>query len=178
MTPILKLLHSNDPKIRLYCAEIIKNFSINDKLLNYTDKLDLLRNLIDSFYSNDNFKMISLLQDSFINLSEYPMMRQALMSTELSDKVCWLLTRKEDSYKDIRENALRLLISLISDDTIDRVVKNLKGKIKLLITERDAKIVYSSLLMLKRILEFDKTHQIIDFELIQSLILNLGHSNR
>lgn len=78
-------------------------------------------------------------------------MRQALISTELSDKVCWLLTRKEESYKEIREKALKLLINLINEETIGRVIKNLKGKVKQLITERDAKIVYSSLLLLKRV---------------------------
>jgi len=175
MPSILRLLHTFDPKIRLYCAEIIKNFSITQKLLDYVDKLDLLRNLIDSFYSNDNFKLVSLLLDSFINISDFPSMRLALMSTELSDKVCWLLTRKDENYKDIRQKSLSLIVTLISDETFERVVKNLKGKMKILVTERDAKIVFSSLLVLKRILEFDKTQKIVDFELIQSLIMNLGH---
>ena len=175
MPAILRLLHSFDPKIRLYCAEIIKNFSITEKLLDYVDKLDLLRNLIDSFYSNDSFKLVSLLLDCFINVSDFPVMRLALMSTELSDKVCWLLTRKDENYKDIRQKSLSLLVTLISEETFERVIKNLKGKIKILVTERDAKIVFSSLLVLKRILEFDKTNKIVDFELIQSLIMNLGH---
>jgi hypothetical protein len=66
-------------------------------------------------------------------------------------------------------------VTLVSEDTCERVVRNLKGKLKMLVTERDAKVVFSSLLVLKRILEFDKTQKIIDFELIQSLIMNLGH---
>ena len=35
--PILNLLHSTDPSIKLYCAEIIKNFTTNDQLLQSTD---------------------------------------------------------------------------------------------------------------------------------------------
>lgn len=116
--------------------------------------MDLLRNLIDAFYTNENFKIVSLLLDCFFNLSEYPLMRQALISSELSDKVCWLLTRKEESYRDIREKALKLLINLINEETIDRVIKNLKGKIKQLVNEKDAKIVFSSLLLLKAVKKY------------------------
>jgi hypothetical protein len=68
-------------------------------------------------------------------------------------------------------------MSLISAETIDRVIVNLKGRFKNLITERDPAVVYSSLKLLHRILELDPMKKIMDFELVQNLVLNLGHSN-
>ena len=37
MGNILWFLHSNDPQIKLYAAEILKNFSTSGQLLNYVD---------------------------------------------------------------------------------------------------------------------------------------------
>ena len=101
--------------------------------------------MIDAFYTYDNFKMISLLLDSFNKLTHYPIIKRAIVSSELSDKVCWLLTRKEESFKDIRFKALSLLDNLVSELTVERVIRTLKGKIKSLLKEKDDELVSSSL---------------------------------
>jgi hypothetical protein len=88
----------------------------------YVEKLDLLRNMIDSFYHSDNPRFISLLLDAFINLSAYGSIRNALVSSELSDKVCWLMMRKEDAFRDIRGKCIFLLLSLVAPETVFRIV--------------------------------------------------------
>ena len=67
---ILLTLHSGDPELRLYSAEILKNFTKYGKVTDYVDTLDLLRNMIDAFYSTDDLKLTNLLLESFLNLSE------------------------------------------------------------------------------------------------------------
>lgn len=57
-------------------------------------------------------------------------------------------------------------MGLISQDTIDRIVINLKGRIKNLVVERDGNIVFMTLKLLHKILELDKTKKILDFELV------------
>lgn len=69
---ILSTVHSSDPDLRLYSAEILKNFTKFGKVTEYIDTLDLLRNMIDGFYSTDDLKLINLLLDSFLNLAEIP----------------------------------------------------------------------------------------------------------
>ena len=66
---------------------------------------------------------------------------------------------------------------MIGEDTIDRVVMNLKGRIKNLITDRDANLVFATLKLLHKILELDTAKKILDFELVQNLVLNLDHTN-
>lgn len=72
---ILKCLHSRDSILRLYASEIIRNFSRFPKLTEYVDALDLLRNMIDAFYNTDNNKIINLLLDAFLNLSDLSFIR-------------------------------------------------------------------------------------------------------
>ena len=181
---VLASLHSADSHLRLYSAEIIKNFTVFPKVTEYIDTLDLLRNLIDAFYSSDDGKMINLLLETFLNLAEFPLIRvashlqkNALLSTELTDKVCWLLSNKLTSFLEIRSNCLKLLFALISPDTIDRIVMNMKGRIKNLVIDRDGNLVYSSLKLLHKILDLDRTKRILDFELVQNLVMNLDHVN-
>ena len=57
-------------------------------------------------------------------------------------------------------------MGLISQDTIDRIVINMKGRIKNLVVERDGNIVFMTLKLLHKILELDKTKKILDFELV------------
>ena len=102
----------------------------------------------------------------------------ALLSTEVTDKVCWLLANKLTAFMEIRSHCIKLLFSLISIDTIDRIVLNLKGRIKNLVIERDANLVYSALKLLHKILDLDKGKRILDFELVQNLVLNLDHANQ
>lgn len=99
------------------------------------------------------------------------------MGTELTDKVCWLLSQKVTAFVEIRGNCLKLLMALISPDTIDRIVLNLKGKIKTLILDRDVNLVFGSLKLLHKVLEYDTMKRILDFELVQNLVINLDHAN-
>ena len=68
-------------------------------------------------------------------------------------------------------------MAMIGDDTIDRIVMNLKGRIKNLIVERDANLVFSTLKLLHKVLELDPAKKILDFELVQNLVMNLDHTN-
>ena len=72
---LMKELHSVDPSLRLYSAEILKNFTRYDKITDYIDSLDLLRNMIDAFYNTEDNKIINLLLDAFLNLAEQPTIR-------------------------------------------------------------------------------------------------------
>lgn len=72
---ILSSLHSPDLNLRLYATEILKNFTRSDKILQYVDALDLLRNMVDCFYQTDDNKIINLLLEGFMNLSEHPIIR-------------------------------------------------------------------------------------------------------
>lgn len=72
---ILLSLHSSESSLRLYSAEILKNFTVFPKVTEYVDTLDLLRNLIDSFYNTDDPKMLNLLIQTFLNLAELPHIR-------------------------------------------------------------------------------------------------------
>jgi len=132
--------------------------------------------MIDAFYTYDNFEMIALLLDCFKNLTRIPEVLKSIISSELSDKVCTLLTRKEEAFIDIRSKSLDLLVNLISELTVERIAKTLKGKIKVLINDRNDEIINASLLLLKRILAYDTRRLSMDFELLQSLVHNLAHS--
>lgn len=68
-------------------------------------------------------------------------------------------------------------MALISPETIDRIVMNLKGRVKNLVIDRDVTLVYSTLKLLHKILELDPMKRILDFELVQNLVLNLDHAN-
>ena len=68
-------MHSNDQSLKLYSAEILRNFTKFGKVTDYVDTLDLLRNIIDAFYSTEDNKVINLILDSFLNLSEIPNIR-------------------------------------------------------------------------------------------------------
>lgn len=68
-------------------------------------------------------------------------------------------------------------MAMIGEDTIDRIVLNLKGRIKNLIIERDGVLVFSTLKLLHKILELDPAKKILDFELVQNLVMNLDHTN-
>lgn len=68
-------------------------------------------------------------------------------------------------------------MAMIGEDTIDRIVLNLKGRIKNLIIERDGGLVFSTLKLLHKILELDPAKKILDFELVQNLVMNLDHTN-
>lgn len=68
-------------------------------------------------------------------------------------------------------------MALISKETIDRIVMNLRGKMKHLVNDRDPNIVFPSMKLLHKILELDPKHRILDFELVQNMVLNLDHSN-
>lgn len=68
-------------------------------------------------------------------------------------------------------------MAMIGDDTIDRITMNLKGRIKNLIVERDGNLVFSTLKLLHKILELDPAKKILDFELVQNLVMNLDHTN-
>ena len=68
-------MHSNDMTLKLYSAEILRNFTKFGKVTDYVDTLDLLRNMIDAFYSTEDNKVINLILDSFLNLSEIPNIR-------------------------------------------------------------------------------------------------------
>ena len=76
---ILQTLHSQDSSLRIYAAEIIKNFAKFPKLTDYIDSLDLLRNMIDAFYSTEENKIINLLLMAFLSLSELPFIRVSLL---------------------------------------------------------------------------------------------------
>ena len=73
---------------------------------------------------------------------------------------------------------MKFLMALIMDDTVIRVVKKLRGRIKVLITDRDPQIVFIALNLLKKISSFEKSKGILDFDLAQALVLNLGHSSK
>jgi hypothetical protein len=75
LTSLMKELHSTDPNLRLYSAEILRNFAKYPKLTDYIDSLDLLRNMIDAFYNTEDNKIINLLLDAFLNLAEQPTIR-------------------------------------------------------------------------------------------------------
>lgn len=68
-------------------------------------------------------------------------------------------------------------MALISPDTIDRIVLNLKGRVKNLVIDRDIGLIYSTLKLLHKVLELDEMKRILDFELVQNLVLNLDHAN-
>jgi hypothetical protein len=68
-------------------------------------------------------------------------------------------------------------MALISPDTIDRIVINLKGRIKNLVIDRDGNLVFASLKLLQKILEIDSKKRILDFQLVQNLVMNLDHAN-
>jgi hypothetical protein len=72
---LLHSLHSPDISLKLYAAEILKNFAKYPKLTDYIDSLDLLRNMIDAFYSTEENKVINLLLLAFLRLSEQPFIR-------------------------------------------------------------------------------------------------------
>ena len=69
-------------------------------------------------------------------------------------------------------------MAMICTDTIDRIVMNLKGRMKSLLIDRDPSLVYSSLKLLHKILELDSDRRIMDFELVQCMVLNLDHGNQ
>lgn len=116
--------------------------------------------------------------ESFVNLSEFPIIRTKLASTELCDKVCWLLKRKDEASKDIRTKAMKFLITMITPETVSRISKNLRGKLKKLVTDKDQKIVFVALLLLKKISSFPQSQGVMNFDLTQALMLNLGHSSK
>ena len=72
---ILYSLHSSDKNLKVFSAEILKNFSTYPKMIDYIDTLDLLRNMIDAFFNTDENKNINLLLASFLNLVEHPHIR-------------------------------------------------------------------------------------------------------
>ena len=72
---VLKTLHSMDTQLQLLSVEILRNFSKFDRLTEYVDTLDLLRNMIDCLYNTDDSKVINLLLDSFLNFTNIPMIR-------------------------------------------------------------------------------------------------------
>ena len=76
---ILKSLHSADPILKLSAAEILKNFTTFEQLTDankkYVDSLDLVRNMVDVFYSTDDNKIINLILTGFLNLAKIPKLR-------------------------------------------------------------------------------------------------------
>ena len=72
---ILRTLHSPDAELKLLSVEILRNFSRYDKLVDYIDTLDLLRNMIDCLYNTEDSKVTNLLLDSFLNLTNVPLIR-------------------------------------------------------------------------------------------------------
>lgn len=100
-----------------------------------------------------------------------------MIATELTDKICWLLARRQESFMEIRTLCIKLLMALICEDSIDRIVLNLKGRLKTLVVERDGNLVFSTLKLLHKILELDPSKRVLDFELVQNLVLNLDHTN-
>jgi len=77
---ILAGLHSSDKSLRLYSAEILKNFTNFPKLTDYIDRLDLLRHMIDAFFSTEDNKIINLLLEAFLNLADNPIIRVASLN--------------------------------------------------------------------------------------------------
>lgn len=75
---LLYALHSDDKQVRLFAAEILKNFTGYPRLTDYIDTLDLLRNMVDSFYNNDDYKLLNLLIDGFLRLTDQPHIRVEL----------------------------------------------------------------------------------------------------
>lgn len=69
---LLSTLHSPDKLLQLFSAEILRNFTNFNRLTDYIDTLDLLRNMVDSFYNNDDYKMLNLLIDGFLKVAEHP----------------------------------------------------------------------------------------------------------
>lgn len=84
---ILKTLHSTDYQLRILSVEILRNFSRFEKLLDYVDMLDLLRNMIDCLYNTEDSKMTNLLLDAFLNLNNVPIIRVEISDPGISDIV-------------------------------------------------------------------------------------------
>lgn len=86
---ILQALHSSDEAIKLCAADILRSFTKYEKLTTYIDNLDLLRNMIDAFYSSEEGKMVNLILEAFLNLCANPIIR-VLFGLILS-KLCFPL---------------------------------------------------------------------------------------
>lgn len=76
---ILKTLHSTDTQLKILSVEILRNFSKFDRLMEYVDTLDLLRNMIDCLYNTDDSKVTNLLLDAFLNFTSVPIIRVCLL---------------------------------------------------------------------------------------------------
>ena len=72
---ILHTLHSADLQMKLLATEILRNFSKFDKLTEYIDTLDLLRNMIDCLFNANDPKITNLLLEAFLNLCDNQMIR-------------------------------------------------------------------------------------------------------
>lgn len=74
---ILKSLHSTDIQFKMLSVEILRNFSKFERLMEYVDTLDLLRNMIDCLYNAEENKVTNLLLDAFLNFTNIPQIRVA-----------------------------------------------------------------------------------------------------
>ena len=61
--------------MKLLATEILRNFSKFDKLTEYIDTLDLLRNMIDCLFNANDPKITNLLLEAFLNLCDNQMIR-------------------------------------------------------------------------------------------------------
>lgn len=83
---LLISLHSADKEIRLYAAIILNNFTSFNRLTDYIDTLDLLRNMIDAFYNTEDLKMLNLLINCFLKLAEHPPIKVAFTDPACSSQ--------------------------------------------------------------------------------------------
>jgi hypothetical protein len=77
-------------------------------------------------------------------------------------------------YKDMRPNLMKLLISLAQKENVTRIQFHLKNKMRDILLSNNYTVAFSSLILLTIIIEHDKNRLIMDFELINTLLLNLG----
>ena len=80
---ILKALHSPDSTLQIISVEILRNFSKFERLTEYIDTLDLLRNMIDCLYNTDDAKVTNLLLDAFLNFTKIPLIRVRVFDLDI-----------------------------------------------------------------------------------------------
>lgn len=178
VTFLLKNLHGNDHKSKMIAIEAFHALSKHGHFYEHVDKFDLIRNTIDAFFHNEHYKFLSMMLDIFLNMTKIDDILQAIINSELVDRVCWLLLRSDDTYKDMKPNLMFLLNKLCVKENIIRIQFHLKNRYKDIILSNNFVVASNALILLKKIILLDKNRLIMDFQLIHTLLLNLGTENQ
>ena len=178
VTFLLKNQHGNDNKSKMISIEAFHSLTKHGHFYDHVDKFDLIRNTIDAFFHNEYYKFLAMMLDIFLNMTMIEEILAALINSELVDRVCWLLLRSDDTYNGMKANLMLLQNKLCVRENIVRIQFHLKNRYKDIILSNNFFVATNALILQKKIIDMDKNRLIMDFQLIQTLLLNLGTENQ